>query len=732
MTTDSTPQTLEHALAALNREHLRAEHYRSQVHAMRDELETLRGTASDESTSRLLAEEELDDTRDRLTLALDAAGLGLWEWSVNTGDVYLSARWAEIMGDLAAESHCQVKDLLQRLHPQNLPTLNTLLSETVNGKRQRYDTQFRIRTYDNQWIWMESHGMGTDRDSRGTARRVVGISADITQRKRMLDATEQARQDAEKANRSKTEFLASVSHEVRTPLNGVMGLIRLLTDSPLADEQRQWLTLMDESAQTLLTLLNDILDLSKIEAGRMELDAAPFNIEDEVGQACGPMVAQASVKELTIEVGIDPHLPESVVGDPTKLRQVLVNLLSNAVKFTPRGGRVGVTVSPAPNGGIRFEVSDTGIGVSIEQQARIFQAFTQADASTTRKYGGTGLGLAISSQLVTLMGGQIQVVSEPGQGSTFGFTLPLQTRFTRAQDAAPLSAPLELEHLASRTQTFNGLQVLVAEDHPVNELLMRELLKKLGCGTVVARNGLEAIAAWKRGGIDLIMMDVQMPELNGLDATQEIRAQELGGFTPPGATHTHTPIVAVTANAMAGDREKCMAAGMDAYTSKPVSPQALTEAMSQAIDISTHWQPALQMPMLGHIEAGRPLPANPPSRTAASNNLPPPIQIDKLRHRLDGDNVALARLATVTRKQLAQHITALTAALTQQDQVLATTSAHALKTALATITAERASALSNGLEKAARKGEWALFGRALPVLRTEVNRLDKTLSELSD
>jgi signal transduction histidine kinase len=732
MTTDATPQTLEHALAALSREHMRAEHYRNQVHAMRDEMEALRGTASDASTSRLLAEEELDDTRDRLSLAMEAAGLGLWEWSVNTGDVYLSAKWSEIMGDLAAESHCQVKDLLQRLHPDDLPTLNTLLSEAVSGKRQRYDTQFRIRTYDNQWIWMESHGMGTDRDASGTARRVVGISADFTERKRLLDATEQARQDAEKANRSKTEFLASVSHEVRTPLNGVMGLIRLLTDSPLSDEQRQWLQLMDDSAQTLLGLLNDILDLSKIEAGRMDLDAAPFNVMDEVSQACGPLVAQASVKELTIEVDIDPQLPESVVGDPVKLRQVLVNLLSNAVKFTPRGGQVGVIVSPAPNGGISFEVRDTGIGISAEQQTRIFEAFTQADASTTRKYGGTGLGLAISSRLVTLMGGHIRLTSEPGKGSAFGFTLPLQALSTRPRDVAPLSAPMELEHLASRAQTFNGTQVLVAEDHPVNELLMRELLKKLGCSTVVARNGLEAVAAWKRGGVDLIMMDVQMPELNGLDATQEIRALEQGGFTPPGARLTHTPIVAVTANAMAGDREKCMAAGMDAYTSKPVSPQALTKAMSQAIDISTHWQPTLQMPDLNRLEPDTPKTTPAPTRTPTANNLPPPIQLDKLRHRLDGDSIALARLAAVTRKQLAQHIAALTTALAQQDQVLATTSAHALKTALATITAERASALSNGLEKAARKGEWALFGRALPVLRSEVDRLDTALSALGD
>ncbi len=378
---------------------------------MRDELEMLRGAASDASTSRLLAEEELDDTRGRLSLALEAANMGLWEWSVQTGDVYLNAKWSEIMGDLACESHCQVQSLFQRIHPDDLPSLNAILSETVTGKRQRYEAQFRIRTYDNQWIWMESHGMGTDHDNSGMAQRLVGVSSDITERKRQQHVTEQARQDAEKANQSKTEFLASVSHEVRTPLNGVIGLIRLLTDSPLNDEQRQWLTLMDEPAQSLLGLIGDILDLSKIETGRMELNNLPFNVTDEVTQACGPLVVQASVKELTIGVDIDPQLPPSVMGDAAKLRQVLGNLLSNAVKFTPRGGRIGVFVRAAAQDGTTFEVRDTGIGIPQDQQTRIFEAFTQVDGSSTRRHGGTGLGLAIAQRLVRLMGGQLRLVS---------------------------------------------------------------------------------------------------------------------------------------------------------------------------------------------------------------------------------------------------------------------------------------------------------------------------------
>jgi signal transduction histidine kinase len=637
------------------------------------------------------------------------------------------------MGDLACESHCQVQSLFQRIHPDDLPSLNAILSETVTGKRQRYEAQFRIRTYDNQWIWMESHGMGTDHDNSGMAQRLVGVSSDITERKRQQHVTEQARQDAEKANQSKTEFLASVSHEVRTPLNGVIGLIRLLTDSPLNDEQRQWLTLMDESAQSLLGLIGDILDLSKIETGRMELNNLPFNITDEVTQACGPLVVQASVKELTIGVDIDPQLPPSVMGDAAKLRQVLGNLLSNAVKFTPRGGRIGVFVRAAAQDGTTFEVRDTGIGIPQDQQTRIFEAFTQVDGSSTRRHGGTGLGLAIAQRLVRLMGGQLRLVSEPGKGSSFAFTLPLRSTSTNAHDTGPQTAPQELAHLSTRADKFRHLSVLVAEDHPVNELLMKELLKKLGCATTVARNGLEAVAAWKKGGIDLILMDVQMPELDGLDATQEIRALETQGFKPPGASTAHIPIIAVTANAMTGDREKCLAAGMDAYTSKPVSTQALTEAMSQAIDTSENWQPALAMPRLDEASERPRSRATHPAATGPSQlSLPPPIQLDKLRHRLEGDEAALVRIASVTGSQLAQYIRALQTAWAQQDRVMATTSAHSLKTSLATITADRASALSNGLEKAAQKGEWALFGRALAVLKAEVDRLDRTLAELTD
>lgn len=723
----SEPEILQ-MREALARERKRVELLKQKLADASEELEVLRGTAYHASTSRLMAEEELDETRDRLQLALDAAGLALWEWNTQTSDVFLNAKWSEMMGDLSIDTHCQIQDILNRVHPDDLPHLQQQLIEAAQGKQPRYSSQFRIRTLFDEWLWLESHGMATDQDRMGQAQRVIAVCADIRERMRLQQATEAARQQAEAANKAKTEFLANVSHEVRTPLNGVMGLIRLMTESPLNPEQTHWLQLMDESAHTLLGLLNDILDLSKIEAGKMSLEIVPFDVSELTSKVCAPLVAQADAKQLDFDLAIHPGLPPSVLGDPGRLRQVLTNLLSNAVKFTPAGGEVRVTAEPQGENSVRFEVADTGIGITPEQQTRVFEAFTQADASTTRKFGGTGLGLAISAKLVEMMGGKIKLASAVGQGSSFSFVLPLTTPEAAQTDSGPLSAPMELEHIKSESESFAGLNVLVAEDHPINELLMRQLLNKLGCNTTMARNGLEAIAAWKRGGIDLIMMDVQMPELSGLDATAEIRAQE-------GALRQHTPIVAVTANAMSGDREKCMVAGMDSYTSKPVSPQALMQAMRQALDASEQWQRgALAHTITSPANKSAAAKADAPPPNAASAragiNQAPPLDVEKLRRRLDGDDRALVDLARGVRTEMTHRLQALRLAMDARDQIAATTQAHSLKGSLASITAHRAAALTNGLEMAARSGEWPLFTRALPVLRSEMEKLDRALQDI--
>ena len=731
MSTPNHDLTLQQALSELARERQHIHTLQARMVRMGEELEVLRGAAFNASTSRLLAEEELDDTRDRLQLALDAAQLGLWEWNTLTGDVFLNARWSEMIGDIAMDAHCQMSELLARVHPEDVATLKQCMNNAVTGKAPRYTAQYRTKTMDGEWIWLESHGMAIDQNAHGRAERLIGIAADIHERKRLQAETEAARQQAEIANRAKTEFLANVSHEVRTPLNGVMGLIRLLMDSPLNEEQQHWLHLMDDSAHTLLGLLNDILDLSKIEAGKMSLETTSFDVMAVVEQACAPLVAQAHLKPLNFSVDMHPQLGSPVLGDPGRLRQVLANLLSNAIKFTPAGGHIRLAAKPVAQQGILFEVQDTGIGIAPDQQRNIFEAFTQADASTTRKFGGTGLGLAISAKLVEMMGGRIRLVSEPGRGSSFSFQLPLQA--THTHDSLPLSAPQELAHVAAEPRKFAGLRVLVAEDHPINELLMCKLLASLGCRTTVAHNGLEAVAAWRQGSIDLIMMDVQMPELNGLDATTEIRTLERAGHRPQGQRTPHIPIVAVTANAMTGDREKCMAAGMDAYASKPVSPQALMASMTQALDISANWSST-------HPDTAAPLPGNtsPTQPATAATRQPamsalraPPLNIETLRRRLDDNPVALQQLATAIRSEIAQHTQAMLQAQEQKDQHTAAQRARTLKGALASITAQRAAALANGLELAARSGEWALFGRAMPVLQNEIAKLDQSLAELS-
>lgn len=730
MTAERPPITLQQALSALSREHQRVLTLQNKLVSMGEELEVLRGAAFHASTSRLMAEEELDDTRDRLQLALDAAQLALWEWTISTGDVYLDARWAELMGDFAMDSHCQLSELLGRIHPDDVAAFKKGLDDATQGVSARFSVQYRIRNVDDQWVWLESHGMVADRNAAGKAQRLIGVAADIQERKRLQADTEAARQQAEVANRAKTEFLANVSHEVRTPLNGVMGLIRLLMDSPLGQEQQHWLKLMDDSAQTLLGLLNDILDLSKIEAGKMSLESTVFDVATLVEQACAPLVAQSQLKPLTVDLRVHPQLSGPVVGDPGRLRQVLTNLLSNAVKFTPAGGHIRVEARPSSRQGVVFEVSDTGIGIAKEQQQSIFDAFTQADASTTRKYGGTGLGLAISSKLVEMMGGRIRLTSRLGEGSVFSFDLPLAAPDSQAGQA-PKSAPMELAHLHTQQQTFHGLRVLVAEDHPINELLMVQLLQKLGCHTTVARNGLEAVAAWKRGDIDLIMMDVQMPELNGLDATAEIRALEKTQAGRSSANRVpHIPIVAVTANAMSGDREKCMSAGMDTYTSKPVSPQALTTSMAQALDISARWAPEpSRMDLLPEPPA---LASSPPIPAPARPPQPAPaLNIETLRHRLKGNEQALNQLGKAVCQDITQHVQAMVEASRQRDATATALRAHALKGALASLTAQRAAALANGLELAARSGEWALFGRALPVLQNEIQKIEQTLGQVA-
>ena len=710
--TEKLTQDFQRAVQELQQERLRTQQLLKEVERQNHDLDRLRSSVHRESNSRLLAEEALDETRDRLQLAVEAAGLALWDWQLPSEQVFLTARWGEMLGDIGMDGYWDTKGLRERTHPDDRAQLKALTQSLLSGQRTRGVIQFRVRCAEG-WLWIESHGMVAEHDGHGRPIRLMGTHADISERKRIEAQWHQARELAEQASRVKSEFLANISHEVRTPLNALMGLTRLLMDSPLNPEQKSWLELMDNSAHALLGLLNDVLDLSRIEAGKLDIEKVPYRLRETLNEISTLYAGQAQAKSMVWSLQLSSELPEVVEGDPGRLRQVLANLLSNALKFTPTGGQIRILAQAAIGAQgqrcLQLQVQDSGVGIAKHHQATLFEAFTQADASTARRYGGSGLGLAICAKLVKLMGGEIGLRSELGQGSSFTVTLPLIEPTIGCE--GPQSAPAELNEVRLAGAHFAGLTVLVAEDHPVNELLINQLLKRLGCQVRNARDGAEAVALWMQGGVDLVLMDVQMPGTNGLQATREIREQEmLQG-------KRHTPIVAVTANAMKGDREACLAAGLDGYTPKPVSPQALISAMSDALRRS----------------AGLPAAQAPQAKPAPEHRVPAAAQaldLDKLRRRLDGDETTLRQLAQAMRSDLEQRLRQLQQALQTQNTELAIAHAHGLKGSLGSMTAERGARLSKGLELAALGRDWSLFGRALPLMLAEAQQIDSALAAL--
>lgn len=730
MTPDRLAFDLQRTLDELQQEHERTQKLLGELELQNRELDRLRNTVHRESNSRLLAEEALDEARDRLQLAVDAAGLALWDWQLPATQVFLTARWGELLGDIAADGYWEATDLRTRVHPDDLEPLRLQVMALLEGRSLRAVAQHRVRTSEG-WRWVETHAMVAEHDSKGQPLRLMGTLADIGERKRVEHNSERARELTEQATRAKSEFLANISHEVRTPLNALMGLTRMLMESPLNADQSSWLTLMDNSAHELLDLLNNILDLSRIEAGKLDIENLRFDLHQALEQTIVPYAEQAGEKALDFRFELPSSLPQWVMGDAVRLRQLLNNLLSNAIKFTPRGGRIEVRVhalDPADDAPqrLQLEVRDSGVGIAREHHATVFDAFTQADASVARPYGGSGLGLAICARLARLMGGSIDLQSDQGQGSTFTLTLPLNE--VRGLDHSPLSASAELMEVAQAGARYVGLVVLLAEDHPVNELMMRQLLLRLGCIVRVARGGVHAIAQWEQGGIDLVLMDVQMPGMSGLQATQEIRDIEARRKLP------RTPIVAVTANAMAGDREACLTAGMDGYTAKPVSPQALIKEMDRVLQIDDGQALPETSETCEVSEAFED--TQPPALTAAADPVTragthlEALDVEKLLRRLDGDEETLGQLAQAMRADLASRQIEMQKALAARDSVTAVAHAHGLKGSLGSMTAERGARLAKGLELAARSGDWHLFARALPLLQAEARQIDLALEEL--
>ena len=535
-------------------------------HEMKELYETFKRTSETQITAE----------RDRYRSLVQTAPDMIFSLAVEDGSITSLNPAFERLTGWSCETWIN-KPFTSLSHPEDVPRAIAHIHQAILGEAiPPFELRILTRSGKNR---SAEFIVTPHRDERRVVRFILGIARDITDRKRAEQDLRAAKEAAEMASLAKSEFLANMSHEIRTPMNGFIGMTGLLLETQLGQQQRDFVETIRSSGETLLTLINDILDFSKIESGKLDLENHPFDLRACITGSLDLVAARAAEKGLALRADFSESCPESLVGDVTRVRQILVNLLNNSVKFTAEGEVVvAVDATPLASGLHRLQVSvrDTGVGIPPDRVDLIFESFSQADTSTTRKFGGTGLGLSITKHLVELMDGRIWVESQVGEGSTFHFTiqtrLPLGDEKPRGDERTRRGATVD-RNLAQRLP----LRILVADDNVINQKVAILLLENMGYRADLAADGLEVLAALERQRYDIVLMDVQMPELDGLETTRRIHAE-----LPP----VQWPkIIAVTAGAMRGDREKCFAAGMDDYVSKPVQADDLQAALERCMNV---------------------------------------------------------------------------------------------------------------------------------------------------
>ncbi len=723
------------------------------------------------------------------------------DWNLSRGQIESGRQWKKLLGYEPTDFDNSISQWQKLLHPDDLRELQSRIAAHAQSKERFFQAECRMKARDGEWRWLMIRGVVTGRDAGGEVTRMLVLHRDISDVKVDEGALIEAKEAAESANRARGAFLANMSHEIRTPMNGVIGMTELALDTNLDAEQRHYLRTVKSSAESLLTIVNDILDFSKIEAGKMQFESVSFSLLDTVLEAARVLAVGAHKKGLELVVDVRPEVPQRVTGDPTRLRQVVMNLIGNAIKFTEQGGVVlEASVDKAASGSlfVKFAVRDTGMGIPLDKQQAVFEAFSQADVSTTRRFGGTGLGLAICARLVQLMDGRIWLESTEGQGSVFYFTarlggeldgqadqvarpfagrralviednvqsgqyfvrllerlgvqaslvsdgkaamaaversravdfpydyifadanmgdpvgfalaeswkangqreklLMLLTTENQRQDMVRLRQLEVSAHLVKPvgpgdlsdalalaeaprksdsesgfgfeldsfmidskvTPAANTLDVLLVEDNPVNQELAMRLLEKHSHRVVVANDGAEGVEQFENKRFDVILMDMQMPVLGGIEATEAIRAREMRRSWVVSNAFKPVYIIAMTANVMSTDRDRCLEAGMNDYVSKPLRPEALYAALARAIVEKTDLTPyspdglvmaenkpldlALALKEIGDIQLF--------SKMAAMFLTEWDDHIDRVRHAVESSDVHDLRMQAHTLKSL--------------------------------------------------------------------------------